>query len=88
MRDRDSDGQPDALCYAWSGISGDPLTVRLNIGMAQAIVAHVQNFNMGCRRLVATFVAGFESARRRGDHRTSAKILLAIASMCQHVESL
>jgi hypothetical protein len=44
--DRDSDGQPEVLRYAWSGTSGDPLTVSLNGGTAQVVVADVQTFNM------------------------------------------
>ncbi len=44
--DRDSDGQPELLRYAWSGTGGDPLTVALNGGTAQVVVADVQTFNM------------------------------------------
>ena len=44
--DRNSDGQPEILRYSWSGTDGDPLTVSLNGGAAQVVVADVQTFNM------------------------------------------
>lgn len=44
--DRDSDGQPELLRYAWSGTAGDALTVSLNGGTAQVVVPDVQTFNM------------------------------------------
>ncbi len=44
--DRDSDGQPEILRYSWSGTGGDALTVSLNGGTAQVVVADVQTFNM------------------------------------------
>lgn len=44
--DRNSDGQPEKLRYAWSETAGDPLTVSLNGGTAQVVVADVQTFNM------------------------------------------
>lgn len=37
----------------------------------------------GPERLAATFLSEFESAKCRGDHRTAAKILMAIGGLCQ-----
>lgn len=44
--DRDSDGQPELLRYAWSGTVGDPLTVSLNGGTAEPLVADVSTLNL------------------------------------------
>tara|TARA_R110002072_G_scaffold243821_2_gene403085 strand:+ start:62150 stop:63886 length:1737 start_codon:yes stop_codon:yes gene_type:complete len=44
--DRDSDGRPEVLRYAWSGTSGEPLTVSVNGGTAQVVITDVQTFNM------------------------------------------
>ncbi len=44
--DRDSDGQPETLRYAWSGTLGDPLTYSYNDGNAITLAADVQQFNL------------------------------------------
>jgi hypothetical protein len=44
--DRDGDGQPETIRYAWSGVAGDPLTYEYN-GSAPTAIAHdVQQFDL------------------------------------------
>lgn len=40
--DRDGDGTPEALAYAWSGVAGDPLTRRVNGGAATTFVPNLE----------------------------------------------
>ncbi|MCH2114008.1 MAG: hypothetical protein MK171_03725 [Pirellulales bacterium] len=44
--DRDGNGQPDTIRYAWSGSPGDPLTYEYNGSAAETIADDVQNFNL------------------------------------------
>ncbi len=44
--DRDGDGLPETLRYAWAGTLGDPLTYSYNDGNAITLAADVQQFNM------------------------------------------
>jgi hypothetical protein len=44
--DRDSDGQPETVRYAWSGSAGDPLTVEYNGQSAQTLISNVQTLNL------------------------------------------
>jgi hypothetical protein len=44
--DRTGDGIPDTIRYAWSGNSGDPLTVSLNEQAAETLLADVQTFDL------------------------------------------
>lgn len=39
--DRTGDGQNDTLTYAWSGVTGDPMTRQINEGTAAAILDNV-----------------------------------------------
>ena len=42
--DRNGDGQPETIRYAWSGTPGDPLTRQYNNNNAVAILAAIQSF--------------------------------------------
>ena len=42
----------------------------------------------GPERLAATFLDEFEAAKRRGDHKTATKILMAIGGLCQWFDPL
>jgi prepilin-type N-terminal cleavage/methylation domain-containing protein len=44
--DRDGDGYPERIRYAWSATVGDPLTRQYNAGPVVAVVDHVQQFNL------------------------------------------
>jgi hypothetical protein len=46
VADRDGDGAPEKIRYAWSGIAGDPLTRQLNGGTAVTLVPSVKWFNL------------------------------------------
>ncbi len=41
VADRDNDGNPETISYAWSGTPGDPLTRRVNSGKAVEVAAGV-----------------------------------------------
>jgi len=44
--DRDGNGLPDTIRYAWSGTPGDPLTYEYNGSVAEKIAVDVHNFNL------------------------------------------
>jgi hypothetical protein len=44
--DRDADGQPETIRYAWSGTAGDPLTVEYNGQPAQTLLTDVESLNL------------------------------------------
>ena len=44
--DRNGDSLPETIRYAWSGISGDPLTYEQNGGPPATIAEDVQQFNL------------------------------------------
>lgn len=44
--DRSGDSLPETLRYAWSGVSGDPLTYEFNGSPAYEVAYDVQNFNL------------------------------------------
>ena len=44
--DRDGDGTPDTIRYAWSGVDGDPLTRQYNGGAAEVVAENVQHFDL------------------------------------------
>lgn len=44
--DRDHDGTTETIGYAWSGVSGDPLTRSLNGGVPVPVVANCKRFNL------------------------------------------
>jgi hypothetical protein len=44
--DRDNDGAPEKIRYAWSGTSGDPLTKSYNGSTPVAIAKNVQHFSL------------------------------------------
>lgn len=52
--DRNGDGRPETLRYAWSGTPGAPLTLQMNGGTIQNLATNVQQFQLTYRtRLVA-----------------------------------
>ena len=52
--DRDGNGLPDTIRYAWSGTPGDPLTYEHNGSAAETIAEDVYNFNLAAMtRLMA-----------------------------------
>ncbi len=44
--DRNDDGSPETIRYAWSGITGDPLTRKYNGGAAYEITGAVHDFEI------------------------------------------
>ena len=44
LADRNSDGLPEVMRYAWSGTAGDPLTRQFNSGTAVTVLENVQQF--------------------------------------------
>jgi prepilin-type N-terminal cleavage/methylation domain-containing protein len=44
--DRDGNGLPERVRYAWSGVNGDPLTRAYNGGSALPVVPNVEKFNI------------------------------------------
>jgi Tfp pilus assembly protein PilV len=44
--DRDGDGQPETIRYAWSGVAGAPLTRQYNGGTAATLADNVYQFNL------------------------------------------
>jgi hypothetical protein len=44
--DRDADGQPETIRYAWSGVPGDPLTYEYNGSAPTVIADDVQQFDL------------------------------------------
>jgi prepilin-type N-terminal cleavage/methylation domain-containing protein len=46
VADRDGDGVPETIRYAWSGKSGDPLTRQVNGGTPVVIAKDVRKFNL------------------------------------------
>ncbi len=46
LPDRDGDGRPETIRYAWSGTVGDPLTRRLNAQPAAAVLQGVTGFDL------------------------------------------
>jgi prepilin-type N-terminal cleavage/methylation domain-containing protein len=47
MPDRDGDGIPETIRYAWSGNGGDPLTRQYNNGVPDAVAEGVQRLDLG-----------------------------------------
>ncbi len=45
--DRNGDGSPERIRYAWSGTAGDPLTRQYNAGSAYAVLPAVHQFSLG-----------------------------------------
>ena len=44
--DRDGDGQPETIRYAWSGVTGDPLMRQVNGGAVAVLVDDVHGFSL------------------------------------------
>jgi len=44
--DRDGDGQPESIRYAWSGVAGDPLTREYNGGPAVNVAENMHHFKL------------------------------------------
>ena len=53
-----------------------------------AVVDDLMRLFGGPECLAAKFLEEFETAKCRGDHRTAARVLLAIGSLCQRSDSL
>lgn len=47
VADRDGDGAPETIRYAWSGVAGDPLTRKLNDAVPAVIAKDVKQFQLG-----------------------------------------
>lgn len=76
VADRNNDGRPERIRYAWSGQPGDPLTRQYNGGTAGAVVDHVESFNALYRAAGVTETypgAGVEDAADSllDDHRNT-----------------
>ena len=56
VADRNGDGTPEIIRYAWSGNPGDPLTRRYNGGTALGVLDDVQVFNLTYDRKTVTEV--------------------------------
>jgi prepilin-type N-terminal cleavage/methylation domain-containing protein len=46
VADRDNDGAPETIRYAWSGVAGDPLTRQYNAGTAAGVLDDVREFSL------------------------------------------
>lgn len=69
--DRDGDGRPETLRYAWSGASGDPLTFHYNGAAAIPLVKDVRDFKLS---YVTNTVAGINLPAEQ----TGSQILLLV----------
>ncbi len=49
LPDRDGDGQPQVITYAWSGTPGDPLTRTAHGGSPVAVLDRIDQFTLGYR---------------------------------------
>lgn len=47
VADRNGDGSPERIRYAWSGAAGDPLTRQYNGGTVVNVLENVHQFNLG-----------------------------------------
>ncbi|HQL53943.1 MAG TPA: prepilin-type N-terminal cleavage/methylation domain-containing protein [Phycisphaerae bacterium] len=47
VADRNGDGSPERIRYAWSGTAGDPLTRQYNGGTVVSVLENVHQFNLG-----------------------------------------
>jgi prepilin-type N-terminal cleavage/methylation domain-containing protein len=45
--DRDGDGSPETIRYAWSGVAGEPLTRQYNGGVPDVVAEDVRQFDLG-----------------------------------------
>jgi prepilin-type N-terminal cleavage/methylation domain-containing protein len=45
--DRDGDGTPETIRYAWSGVAGEPLTRQFNDGVPDVVAEDVRQFDLG-----------------------------------------
>ncbi len=46
VADRNGDGLPETIRYAWSGTAGDPLTMQLNGGALITVLDNIQQFDL------------------------------------------
>ncbi len=46
--DRDGNGSPERIRYAWSGVPGDPLTRQYNAGLSATLLEGVNQFDVAC----------------------------------------
>lgn len=62
--DRDGDGQPETIRYAWNGTPGDPLTYQLNGATGDALAADVSSldFSFVTRTMTALVYDGGSTA--------------------------
>ena len=70
--DRNGDGQPETLRYAWSGVAGDPLTRSVNGGTAVSMANGVNAFNLNLSSLSFTPLESQEMVLASYDHSTGA----------------
>ncbi|MFM9996532.1 MAG: hypothetical protein ACKVU4_12125 [Phycisphaerales bacterium] len=54
VHDRDGDGEPETIRYAWSGTPGDPLTRAVNLSDAESIVPEVDDLAFTYQRRTET----------------------------------
>lgn len=54
VADRNGDGDPETLRYAWSGTAGDPLTRQLNAGAAATVCENLHALQLGYSVLTVT----------------------------------
>jgi hypothetical protein len=87
--DRNGDGNPETIRYAWSGTAGDPLTSSYNQGAATAVVDGVRkvNFDYLTRTILAPKIdvvvappVTFESFTEVKVVNSSASVSLAVPS--------
>jgi prepilin-type N-terminal cleavage/methylation domain-containing protein len=60
--DRNGDGTPETIRYAWSGIAGDPLTRQYNGAAAGSIVASIQDFQLQYDKTSQSYYPTIEGA--------------------------
>lgn len=62
--DRNADGNPELIRYAWSGVAGDPLTRAYNNGAPETLASDVQQFDLSylLRTITPAAVRQIESA--------------------------
>ncbi len=45
VADRNKDGQPETICYSWTGSAGDPLLRMYNSNASETVIARVQSLS-------------------------------------------
>jgi prepilin-type N-terminal cleavage/methylation domain-containing protein len=60
--DRNGDGTPETIRYAWSGTAGAPLTRQYNAGAVSNVAASVGAFNLGYEKTTQPYYTSSEGA--------------------------